>query len=345
MTNRIPFYKLDLTADDKKAVMDVLDSGWLTYGKVTEEFEQKFAEYIGAPYCVATNSCTHALFLCIKWVMRDLRTKFIIAVPSLTCSATPHVVRWADQTVEFVDIDLKTLGMLPTSLLSIPVHYAGKYNKQVNVIVEDSAHRILPKSFTGNLACYSFYVTKNITSGEGGMIACATKEQKEWFESARLYGISQGAWRRNVKKAWDFKVNFVGWKCNPNDITSALGLSQLKRIDAMNADRKRIADRYDEIIGEKHDWEANHLYPILINKRDDFIEYMKDKGIQCSMHFPPLHIQPAYSYNKWDLPNTMYAYDHLVTLPLWPYMPDEFITEVGKEVVEWRKKYGRREEE
>ncbi len=343
---KIPFYKPTITEEDKKAVLEVLESGWLTSGPNTEAFEVEFAKYIGAPFCVATNSCSNALFLCLEYLKEigDPRIKYPIAVPSLTCSATAHAIKWAGLRGEFVDIDRKTFAMLPTNSPSIPVHYAGKYNEQQTVVVEDSAHRLVPNSFKGNLTCYSFYVTKPITSGEGGMIACRTQAEKDWFISARLYGISEGAWRRNTKRAWDFKINFVGWKCNPIDLTMALGRSQLKRADELYAERKRVADRYDELLGEKHDWEANHLYPIVLNNRDEFIEEMKAKEMPVSVHFPPLHIQPAYSYSEWNLPNTMWVYDHIVSLPIWPYMPDEMIVQMATEVNSWRQKYGKTED-
>ncbi len=342
---RIPFFKLTLTADDKLAVMNVLESGWLTFGQKAIDFETAFARYIGAPYCVAINSCTQALFLCLEYLKskNDFRAEGPIAVPSLTCAATAHVLRWAGIPLRFVDIDPETFAMQKTDLWSIPVHYAGKYNEQPNILIEDSAHRILPKSFKGNLTCFSFYVTKNLTCGESGMIACNTLAEKEWFESARLYGLSKGAWRRyDVKGGWHFSVDFAGWKCNPTDIACSLGLSQLNRIDEMNTERRNVAQLYDELLGESHDWQANHLYPILINERDNFIEEMKNKGIQCSVHFPPLHQQPAYvkEAKGLSLPVTDWVAEHIVSLPFWPYMPIDMVTEVAKEVNEWREKYG-----
>ncbi|MCG3204058.1 MAG: UDP-4-amino-4-deoxy-L-arabinose--oxoglutarate aminotransferase [Elusimicrobia bacterium] len=337
----IKFYVPTIDESDKRAVMDVLESKWLTSGHITEQFEEEFAKYVGAPYAVATNSCSNAMFLALQYQFAHNNSRWgQFSVPSFTCSATPHALMWAGVTPTFVDIDPETFGMLPTPYRSIPVHYAGKYNEQKQVLIEDSAHRLVPKSFTGNLTCYSFYVTKNITSGEGGMIACATKEQAEWLKAARLYGIQDGAWRRNVKKSWDFSVDFVGWKCNPIDLTMALGLSQLRKADIFFEERKRVAKRYDELLGVETDWEANHLYPILLNKRDEFIEEMKKKEIQVSVHFPPLHLQPAYKNISSPLPNTEWVWDHIVSLPIYPYMEDKDIVTVAGEVNQWRGKYG-----
>jgi len=337
----INFFKPNITSEDIEAVTDVLKSGWLTSGKITEEFEKEFAEYVGAPYAVATNSCSNGLFLSVQYHLAhgSCPTK-LVAVPSFTCTATATALIHSGLHPMFQDINPETFAMLPTKLPSIPVHYAGKYNKQEHVLVEDSAHRLMPNSFTGNLTSYSFYVTKNITSGEGGMIACGTKEESEWLKAARLYGIQDQIWRREKKKSWDFSVDFVGWKCNPIDLTMALGKSQLKRVDILSSERNRVADRYDELLGEKHEWESNHLYPIVLNKRDEFIEEMKAKEIQVSVHFPPLHLQPAYKDYKVSLPNTEWVWDHIVSLPIYPYMDDKDILTVANEVNKWRGKYG-----
>lgn len=350
----IPFYKPPVGEEEAQAVFDVVKSGWLTYGSKTEQFEQEFAKYINAPYCVMTNSCTWALFLAVAWwKQQQFGNEMIgdiyypISIPSLTCAATALAVIHNRLPVKFDDLRYRPIDsfvMRTTDSPSIPVHFAGKHCRQLNVVVEDCAHRIVRNGFSGNLQAYSFYVTKNLTTGEGGMIACATKEQAEWFKQARLYGIDKNVREREKmfsegKRSWYFQCLFPGWKCNPTDINATIGLVQLQKLDIMNESRRQVAQKYNQLIGCTMDREAWHLYPILIKKRDDFIEYMKSKDIHCSVHFPPLHQMPAFKSGD-KLPITDWVFQHIVSLPFYPYMEDGDIETVAKEVNGWHNKYG-----
>lgn len=348
---KISFYKPPLGEEEAQAVASVVKTGWVTFGKKTEEFEEKFAKYIKAPYCVMVNSCTHALFLSLTYwkEKKDIEGVTEITVPSLTCAATALAPIWAGIKVKLGDLEKDlSFSLEKTSGASIPVHYAGKYNQQSYPIVEDSAHRILPNSFTGVTTCFSFYATKNLTTGEGGMIACQTKEEAIWYKKARLYGINKAAYKREGMfqtgdKFWEFESEFLGYKCNPNDMIASIGLVQLSRMPELNAERSRVAKLYNGLLERDYDREAWHLYPILVNDRDKFMLHMKEKDIFCSVHFVPLHQQKAFKEMSKHLSFkvTNWVYDHIVSLPFYPYMESKDIKTVAKEVLAWEKKHGK----
>lgn len=348
MVDNIPFYKPPMTKAEAKAVYNTVLGGWLTFGSKTEEFEKRFARYINAPYCVMTNSCTNALNLAVAyWKKKNPNVSFI-NVPSLTCAATALAVLWNGIDIEFGDLAKdESFSMDETFNPSIPVHYAGKYNKQPYPIVEDSAHRILPNSFTGITTCFSFYVTKNITTGEGGMIACNDKYEYEWYKKARLYGIDKNVFQREKmfqtgEKPWEFQSEFIGYKCNPTDINASIGLVQLGRIDKLNEKRKKVADWYNKKLKLNYDREAWHLYPILVEKRDDFMLFMKGYKVSCSVHFYPLHRQEAFKlYVRHSLPVTDWVYDRIVSLPFYPNMTKQEVDIVSNLVLRWEGQHGK----
>jgi len=353
---RIPFFIPPLGKEEAKAASDTILSGWLTFGKKTEEFEKNFANYIGAPHCVMVDNCTAALYLACEYAFRNLTTEerkqLIIGVPSFTCAATVLAPLHAGASARFIDLRDDNSFLMKESDeadMYIPVHYAGKhleYSKTNNILVEDCAHRIVKDGFTGNLQAYSFYVTKNITTGEGGMIACTTESQANWFRKARLYGNANAIFKREKmyqmgEKFWWFESEFKGWKANPTDLAASIGLVQLQKIDKLNDERKRIAERYNKAFGlveERFPW---HIYPILVKERDKFMTYMRDNQIYCSVHFPPLHMMKAFKDVPYSsMEQTERVYDHVVSLPLYPYMTEEEQNIVISFVGTWIKKYG-----
>lgn len=335
MKIKIPFFNPPVGKDEARAVYDVIMSRWMTFGKKTEEFEERFAKYIGASYVVMLDNATAAIHLACEYYYRNIPREarkqpiYTIGIPSLTCAATALSVLHAGINIEFVDLeDGPSFIMGAHNGYSIPVSYAGLYAGQLmnKTIVEDFAHRIEKNCFTGALQAYSFYATKNITTGEGGAIACATKEQSDWFKKARLFGNDKAVFEREKMYKtgyafWEFQSEFAGWKANPTDIMAAMGIVQLKKIGKLNAERKRIAKRYNnafELTTDRSPW---HLYPILVNNRDKFMYYMKDNGVQCSVHFPPLHKMAAFKeYVTAPLPITERVYEHIASLPLYPYL-------------------------
>lgn len=339
----VPFYTPSIGKDEIKAVTEVLENRWLTMGKITFEFEEEFAKYIDAPYCISVSSCTAAMFLVIQG-MKYLKKKMPkVIVPSYTFTATAAVFDQSDIDFEFEDIEPETLLMKKTDKLSVPVHFAGLLNDQPNILFEDSAHRIIKNSFSGNITCFSFYAVKNMTTGEGGMIATDNKELADWLRKARLHGISADAWKRYDKNsaAKIYEVEFPGWKYNTTDFQSAMGLVQLKKLDEFQAKRKAIVDHYNDRLESGIDRDANHLYPILVNRREEFMNYLKENNIGFSFHFPPLHLQPAYKSKKKKLPVTEFVGARVVTLPLYPDLTFEQVDYVAKHVRFWWDKYGK----
>lgn len=352
MLEKIPFYKPPITEKEIQAVSGVIKSGWMTAGKKTEQFEKEFAKYIGVPYCVMVDSCTDALNLSIAYWRRykDKNKTTTISIPSLGHIADATAIIWNNLNIKFEDLAPdESFCMVQTDNPSIPIHYAGLYNKQSLSIIEDSAHRIMPKSFTGITTCYSFYANKNLTTGgNGGMIACSSREEMEWYMKARYLGVNMSAIKREKifksgGKFWEWESEFLGYKCEPTDIQAAIGLVQLKRLNDLNKERYRIAKIYNKLLARDYDRENWHRYPILIKERDKFMFYMKEMNIHCLVQWMPLHKQKTFK--KWaenqSLPITDWVYNHLVSLPFYPYMKDNQIKRVAEAVLNWEKKYGR----
>lgn len=360
----IPFSKPFIDNSEIDAVCDVIKSGWLTSGQKVRAFEEAFSRFVGCRFAIAVNSCTSALHLSLE-AIGVKRGDRIITSP-MTFAATAEVIRYFDAIPVFIDIEENTLNIDVTKLESflrknyrkgnpfraiIPVHYAGlpcemddildlakKYNL---CVIEDAAHAF-PAFYKGrmigtigDMTCFSFYATKNITTGEGGMV---TTRREDWADRIRLmslHGLSKSAWRRYTANGdWYYEIIAPGYKYNLTDIAAAIGLAQMKKVEKMWSRRIEIAQKYTKAFqqmdgiepvharwvvdpksiretaykGKKtmHSW---HLYVIKIDKkyltlsRDEFIEKMKDYGIGTSVHFIPLHktlrttIYP-YSYER-----------------------------------------------
>lgn len=328
----VPFARPDIGKKEIEAVVSVLKNGWLTMGQETVIFEQEFARYVGSPLAIAVNSCTSALFLSLKGLGVGQGDEVII--PSFTFAACANVVVHCGARVVFVDITPQNFTIDPQQVAQklsdktkavMPVHYGGNQaatDFPVSV-VEDSAHRVAPDYQSQNTVCYSFYATKNLTTGEGGMITTTDESLASWLVKARLHGLSRDAWQRyNPQGKWYYDIEFSGYKTNTIDMLSAMGRVQLSRLGRMEKKRKSIINRYNQHLGLNN--QGTHLYPILVEKRNDFMEYMKENGISCSFHFLPLHKSPAFSqYNHWKLPVTEYVGSRVVTLPLFSSLTDE----------------------
>lgn len=339
MTN-IPFARASLGKEELKAIARVLDSGWLTMGEETVRFEEEFAKYVGAKYAVAVNSCTSALFLSLKAL--GIGSGDEVIVPSFTFPATVSVIVHCGATPVFADIRKKDFCMDQKSFEKvltkktkavIPVHYGGNRSeiKASVPIIEDSAH-LIPKggdSHNSFARCYSFYATKNMTTGEGGMITTSDEKVVGWLRKARLHGLSRDAWKRyEVKSKWVYEVEFPGYKFNTTDINSALGRVQLQKLDKFEKRRREVVNLYNKLLGLNN--KGTHLYPILVEKRDDLFEYMKRNGVGCSFHFLALHKELAFKkYAKEKLPVTEYVAQRVVTLPLDAVITDEEVEKIA----------------
>lgn len=337
----IPFSRASIGEEEKKAVSKVLDSGWFTMGKETVKFEEEFAKYVGVKYAVAVNSCTSALFLSLKALNVGRGDEVI--VPAFTFPATVSMIIHCGATPVFADIENENFCLDQKSVekviskktkVILPVHYGGNRAsiKAKLPIIEDSAHLIPkggdnPRSFA---RCYSFYATKNMTTGEGGMVTTNDQKVAEWLRKARLHGLSQDAWKRyDIKSKWFYEVEFPGWKFNMTDINSALGRVQLKKLDEFERRRQVVVALYNEILGL--DNKGTHLYPIMVERREEFLEYMKENGVGCSFHFLALHKQPTFQrYSRGKLPVTEYVSKHVVTLPLDAVITDQEVKRVAE---------------
>lgn len=343
---QIPFCKAHLGKEEQAAVQQVIESGWLTQGAKVKEFEEAFAAYVGAKHAVAVNSCTAALFLVLRYYDEkiDISTRNVL-VPSLTFTASAAVVVHNNFNIVWGEVDHELFCLHPVIVdyilktdnipIAISVHLTGnraptKFSHPV-IVIEDSAHRIERNMQGDNPICYSFYATKNMTTGEGGMITTNNEELAAWLRMARLHGSDKDGFKRYANKgSWEYSIKFCGWKMNMTDVAAAIGIEQLKKLDGMNRERQRIVDRYNKALGLSRT--GLHLYPIRVNDRPRFMEYMTEQGIHCSVHFLPLHKMPAYSRFPGNLPVTETLGAQFVSLPLYPDLTDHEVDYVVKAV-------------
>jgi len=366
MSDFLPFALPDIGEEEINEVLDSLRSGWLTTGPKTKRFEDDFAAFVCAgSEAIAVNSATAGLHLALEAVGIDLGDE-VITTP-YTFTATAEVVRYLGADPVFVDIDPLTFNIDPSKIEAaitprtkaiIPVHFSGLAcdmdailalaRKHGLKVIEDAAHA-LPTTCKGSLigsldsdaTVYSFYATKTITTGEGGMIVTRDHEVAKRCRIMRLHGISRDAFDRytSTKPSWHYEVVAPGCKYNMTDLAASLGIHQLKKAWSFQKKREAMAACYDEafrdlpvilppkaLAGDMHAW---HLYVIRLAddapaSRDRFIELMAEKGIGCSVHFIPLHLHPywrdRYNLKPEDFPNALKAYERAVSLPLFTKM-------------------------
>lgn len=338
---KVPFERPSIGAGEIKAVTKVLKSGWMTMGPETQAFEEEFAKYVGAKYAISVNSATSGLFLALKAL--GIKEGDEVVVPSFTFAATVNVVVHCGATPVFVDInnkdytiDQKSFDKAVTKKTKavIPVHYAANkaYLKTNLPIIEDSAHLINKKGDNKKAfaSCYSFYATKNMTTGEGGMITTSDSKVADWLKMARLHGLSRDAWKRyGLNSKWIYTVEFPGWKFNTTDLNSAIGRVQLRRLDSFEKRRRHVVALYNKLLGLNN--KGTHLYPILVENREKFFDFMKANGVGCSFNFTPLHLQPAFKkYNTKKLPVTEHVGSRVATIPLDAVITDTDVRYVAK---------------
>jgi len=371
---QIPFHKTHTTDEEINAVVEAMKSGWLTMGPKTVEFENAFKEYIGAEEAVSVNSATAALHLALKAI--GLQRGDEVILPTNTFVATAEVVTYFDAVPVLCDIeeDTHNIDVLKIEALVsdktraiIPVHFAGqpcdmdeiytlakKYDLKV---IEDAAHAI-PSTYKGqmigalsesDITCFSFYATKTLSTGEGGMATTSSSEYAKNMRINRLHGISRDAWDRYTQKgAWYYEVVDNGCKYNTTDINASLGLVQLQKQDMLYKKRVKIAQTYSEAFKNseniilpfiKADRQSSwHLYVIKVKNRDEVIEKLKAQGIGCSVHFIPVHKQPyykdRYGYKDENFPVANRVFEHSLSLPIFPDMSEQEIAYVIKKVQE-----------
>jgi dTDP-4-amino-4,6-dideoxygalactose transaminase len=348
--------KINLTKpgiDEKEinAATEVLKSGWLIRGKHAQALEEEFAKYMGAKYAVATNGCTMGLYLVLKKM--NLQPDDEVIVPSLTWSATAAVVIHAGGKPVFADVkaddwcldpeDVKKKITSKTRMI-IPVHYAGRFaqgfeNFDVPVMY-DSAHRVEAGDFKGKVSCYSFYAVKNMTTIRGGMILTDSEEDYKWYLMAVHGGLSKdtlsrykGQQKEQDASGFYYEVEVPLWNFDMTDVEAAIGREQLKKLPAANNSRDSVVVKYNQAFGLSNT--GNHLYPILVANRDEFLVNMKNAGIHCGVHYLPLHLMRGYKDYKASLPVTEQIGSHCVSLPLYADMTGEEISYVIEQTLKY----------
>jgi len=366
----LPFSRPSITEMEKRAVLEVLDSGWLTTGPRTKEFERQFADFVGSAHAVALNSATAALHLALEAV--GVGPGDEVVVPTWTFAASAEVVIYRGARPVLVDVEADTLNASVETLMAavtprtraiMAVHIAGRplAIKELAAaaaargvaVVEDAAHAF-PSHVggpTGPLAgtiatigAFSFYATKTITTGEGGMLVTNDAAIADRVRLMSLHGISRDAWNRyTAAGSWYYEIEDAGFKYNMTDIAAALGLAQLSRARELLSARRQLAADYavrlaSSSIGDllelpadapdgSHAW---HLYIVRLAlerlrlDRGQVIEGLRALGIGSSVHFIPLHLHPYYrrewGYAASDLPVATREYERVISLPLWPGM-------------------------
>jgi perosamine synthetase len=368
----LPFHIPDIADDEIQSVVETLRSGWLTTGPRVKQFEEEFAKFVGASHAVAVNSGTAALHLALDAV--GVTRGDEVLVPTMTFAATAEVVLYLQARPVLVDCQPDTCNIDPDQIdrkitartkAIIPVHFAGQPCDMGQImdiargyrlkVIEDAAHA-LPAAYRGqpiggigDITCFSFYATKPITTGEGGM---STTEHEEYADRMRimsLHGISQDAWKRyTAEGSWYYEILYPGYKYNLTDIAAAIGLEQLKKCDGFWEARQRIAAMYDEGFADlpeictptrrpevQHAW---HLYVIQLDLarlrigRNAFTEALHRANIGISVHFIPLHLHPYYretfGYAPGDFPHASAVYDRIISLPIYSRMTDANVQHV-----------------
>ncbi len=373
----LPFALPDTDEAEVEAVADVIRSGWLTTGARTKEFEGAFAKYVGAKHAIAVNSCTAAMHLALE--VCGVKSGDKVATTPYTFAATAEVIRYFGADPVFVDVEPDTLNMDMVKLENllarqrvaaiIPVHMAGEPCDLATLhrvageipVIEDAAHA-LPTKFDGRLigshskfTCFSFYATKTLSTGEGGMITTDEDAAADRCRIMSLHGISRDAWKRyTAEGSWAYDIIAPGYKYNLTDMASALGLVQLGKLERMWQRREAIAQRYDRAFegyvelqlptrapGNQHAW---HLYMLRVDNeklrggRDEFMVSLRQRNIGASVHFIPLHMHPyyrdTYGYKPEDFPISTREFRREVSLPIYSRMTDRDIDDVIAAVVD-----------
>jgi len=369
----VPFYRPDIGEEEIAAVVETMRSGWLTIGPRTQEFERAFARAVGAAHAVAVSSCTAALHLALDAL--DLQPGDEVITSTLTFTATGASVVHAGGRLILADVTPDTLNLDPVDVARkitprtraiVPVHFAGHpaamgellaiARQHGLTVIEDAAHS-LPAGYhgravgtIGDMTAFSFYATKNLTTGEGGMVTLADGALAERLQTRRLHGMTRDAWRRYSREgAWRYDVAHLGFKYNMTDMAAAMGLVQLRRLPALHRRRCEIAALYTALLSDvpevelpatrpevEHAW---HLYVVRLRPerlrlhRDAVIEELRAAGVGTGVHFIPLHLLSYYAETcdcrPADLPVASAAAETIISLPLFTLLSDDDVRYVA----------------
>jgi dTDP-4-amino-4,6-dideoxygalactose transaminase len=364
MNWKIPLSDVDLEEEEIENVVNVLRSKWLSMGPVTEKFEEEFANYLGVNHAFGVSSGTAALHIAHK--VLGIKEGDEVIVPSLTFVATANSVLYCGAKPVFADItSLNDFNSSPEDILEkitpttkaiTIVHYGG-YPCDMDAImeiaedhnlkvIEDAAHAPGAEykgkkcGTIGDLGCFSFFANKNLVTGEGGMIVTKDNVLAEKIRITRSHGMTALTWDRHKGHAHSYDVVDIGFNYRINEVASAIGQVQLKKLDGNNEKRRKIVEEYrkglEDLSGisvpfkDYKEKPSYHIFPILLSEdvsRAGFIDKLKENGIQTSIHYPPIHLfthyRKMFGFKEGMLPKTEFIGEHEVTLPLHPLMGKE----------------------
>lgn len=376
---RVPLSDIDFGAEEEQAVLQVVRIRWLTMGSVTAQFEQEFAAYVGAKHAVAVTNATAALHLAC--VAAGLGPGDEAILPSLTFVATANAVRYTGAQPVFADIEGDTslnispqaieACITPRSRAILVVHYGGYAcdmpairaiaERHGLVVIEDAAHAIGSRledrmlGTWGEMGCFSFFSNKNMTTGEGGMLVTDDDRLAERLRILRSHGMTSLTWDRHKGHAWSYDVVDLGYNYRIDEVRSALGRVQLGKLPHNNQLRRERTARYHELLEElcpavdlpfrEHPGiSACHLLPVLLphgTPREAVMEGMKNRAVQTSIHYPPVHQFSAYREGGFRAPagleRTESAGRRELTLPLYPSLAESevaFVVEALRDSLE-----------
>lgn len=370
---KIPLSDIDLGQDEIDAVTDVLNSKWLTMGEVTRNFEIAFANYTGAKYAYAVANCTAALHIACQAL--GITGGDEVICPSLTFVATANSIIYTGATPVFADVtNLDDLNISPDDIVKkitnktkaiTVVHYGGYPCDMNNIlqiakehglnVIEDAAHAPGAEykgkkiGTVGEIGCFSFFSNKNMTTGEGGMITTNNADLAERIKGIRSHGMTTLTWDRHKGHAYSYDVKELGFNYRLDEMRAAIGIVQLQKLTKNNNLRERIVKAYiKELSGidginipfqKYRDTSSYHIFPILLDTgidRNQFRDALKNKGVQTSMHYPPVHLfsfyKQKYGYRGGELPITENIFDREVTLPLYPGMTADHVQYIAESI-------------
>ena len=375
---RIPFAKTEISAEAQAASARVLASGWITTGPEVIEFEREFAELVGADHAVAVASCTAAIEISLRALR--LQPGARVLTSTMTFCGAVHAIVHAGLEPVFVDVNPRTL-MPDAETVADAVRRTGAADAMVVIhfggfpapveemaaaaglpltrVIEDAAHAVGTKvgdRSVGTISaatCFSFYATKNLPIGEGGMITTADPELADYARQARLHGMSRDAWKRYLPgSGWRYEVDVAGIKANMTDVQAAIGRGQLLHFAEWQARRRELAQAYDRRLSRiggvqippspdrgEHAW---HLYVVQLDPsfgidRDTFMTEMSQRGVDCSVHFIPNHRQPYFQrllagQAGQSFPVADAAFERIVSLPFYASLTEDQIDRVCEEI-------------
>ena len=385
----LPFALPDTDEVELAHIKEALESGWVTTGPKVRQFESEFAAIVGARHAVAVNSCTAAMHLALEAI--GLQQGDEVITTPYTFAATAEVIRYFGARPVFVDVEARCFNIRPDLIEAaitsrtraiIPVHVAGLAAeidaidaiaaKHGLAVIEDAAHAFLsgykgrlvgspsPADGLQHAVCFSFYATKSITTGEGGMICTDDDALAQRCRIMSLHGLSRDAWKRyDSQGSWYYEIVAPGYKYNMTDIAAAMGLAQLGKAERMCQRRTHIAQMYTEAFKDvaalqvppdrsdsQHSW---HLYMLRLHldrwsiDRGRVIEELQKRGIGASVHFIPLHIHPyyqdTYDYQPHDFPTAHAEYQRELSLPIYSKMTDQDARDVITAVLDVVQQY------